>query len=263
MSDFLILSLFLIVFSVAFIVANLHIVSDREVWVVERLGRRRFVRHGARFLIPGGVDKVICVIPRQPQILEFSSEGLNIPDGTCEIVVSVEFWISSPETAYQRILTNEATRRLEVEQQVDYIFVSAAREAVKKLPIESLCEEEEDNALSVDLRRRIEKDMRARGLELVDGASLKVLSVELDSSAKEARRIRYQSLKQAAAKAIHAQGQGRAVQQLAQLLGVSQKEAMGFYSELEVLAGIKAGGNIVISDVLGARLLRIGRRSSI
>ena len=116
---------------------------------------------------------------------------------------------------------------------------------MKKLPIESLCEDEEDNALSSSLRKRIEQDLRSRGLELYDGGALKVQSIVLDASAEEARRIRYQSLKRAAAKAIYAQGEAKAVQQLMHLLGVTQKEAMGFYSELEMLSNLGAGGNVV------------------
>ena len=251
----------LIAFTIYIAATNISIVPDREVWVAERLGVRRFVSHGPQFFFPFGLEKVICKIPTQPQLVEISGERFNIPDGTCSMVASFEYKVARPEDAYERILTEESSKRLNIQQHIRALFISAARDTVKKLPIESLCEDEEDNALSSSLRKRIEQDLRSRGLELYDGGALKVQSIVLDASAEEARRIRYQSLKRAAAKAIYAQGEAKAVQQLMHLLGVTQKEAMGFYSELEMLSNLGAGGNVVVSDILGSRLLRLGRNS--
>ncbi len=251
----------LIAFAIYIAATNISIVPDREVWVTERLGTRRFVNHGPRFIFPFGLEKVICKIPTQPQLVEISGERFNIPDGTCSMVASFEYKVARPEVAYERILTEEASKRLNIHQHIRSLFISAARDTVKRLPIESLCEEEEDNALSSSLRNRIEHDLSSRGLELFDGGALKVQSITLDPSAEEARRIRYQALKRAAAKAIYAQGEAKAVQQLIQLLGVSQKEAMSFYSELEMLSNLGGGGNVVVSDLLGSGLLRMGRKA--
>jgi regulator of protease activity HflC (stomatin/prohibitin superfamily) len=250
----------LIAFAIYIAATNISIVPDREVWVTERLGTRRFVSHGLRFIFPFGLEKVICKIPTQPQLVEISGERFNIPDGTCSMVASFEYKVARPEIAYERILTEEASKRLNIHQHIRTLFISAARDTVKKLPIESLCEEEEDNALSSSLRNRIEHDLRTRGLELFDGGALKVQSIALDGSAEEARRIRYQALKRAAAKAIYAQGEAQAVQQLIELLGVTQREAISFYSELEMISNLGAGGNVVVSDLLGSGLLRMGRK---
>lgn len=252
---------FVLAFGVYTILTNISIVPDREIWVTERIGVRRFVRHGLQFIFPFGLEKVICKIPTQPQLVQIAGERFNIPDGTCSLVASFEYKVSNPEIAYDRILTEEGSKRLNIQQHIQSLFVSTARDTVKRLPIESLCEEEEDDALASNLRKRIEQDLQARGLDFLDNNALRVQSVILDPSAEEARRLRYQAIKRAAAKAIYAQGEVNAVQLLIKELGVSQKEAMGFYAELEMISNLGTGGNVVVSDLLGSRLLQLGRSS--
>lgn len=251
----------LIAFAIYITATNITIVPDREIWVTEKLGMRRFISHGPSFILPFGLEKIICKIPTQPQLVDISGERFNIPDGTCSITASFEYKVTRPQIAYERIATEEFDKKLNINQHIRSLFISAARDTVKKLPIESLCEDEEDNALSSSLRTRIEQELWNRGLELFDHGSLKVQSVLLDPSAEEARRIRYQALKIAAAKSIYAQGEGKAVQQLTNLLGISQREAMDFYYQLGMLSNSATAPSVALSDLLSSALLRLGRTS--
>jgi regulator of protease activity HflC (stomatin/prohibitin superfamily) len=87
----------LIAFAIYIAATNISIVSDREVWVTERLGARRFVESRTTFIFPFGLEKVICKIPTQPQLVEISGECFNIPDGTCSMVASFEYKVARPE----------------------------------------------------------------------------------------------------------------------------------------------------------------------
>jgi regulator of protease activity HflC (stomatin/prohibitin superfamily) len=237
------------------IATNLKIIPDREVWVTERFGTRRFLKKGIRFMLPFDLEQVVCKIPTQPQLVEMRGERFNIPDGTCNLTASLEYKVRYFETAYERIVTNKSQKNLNINSHIQPLFVTATRDLVKRLPIEALCEEEEDNFLAQKLREKMEYELLKRGIVLVDDEAVKIQSVELDAEAEQARRLRYKAMKETAAKKIYSQGQVEAIKTLMQEMNVTKEVAMNYYQQLEALATVGNLNNVGVSDFLGSQLL--------
>jgi len=245
----------------AFLVAtNLHIIPDRETWVTERLGSRRFVGSGVQFLWSFDLERVVCKIPTQPQLVNMQGERFNIPDGTCNIVAALEYRITKPQVAYEQILTNASTQQLNISHHIQTLFTAAMRDVVKRLPIEALCEDEEDNTLASSLRKRIESDFKQRGLALVGDTPVRIQAVQLDPQAENARRIRYQTMKQSAARSIYARGETDAIKTIIKELDVDQAVAMTYYMQLKSLATLENLDGVFVSDLLATELLRMARQ---
>lgn len=237
---------------------NLCIVSDREMWVTERLGSRRFLKKGIRLLLPFGMERTVCKIPMQPQLVEMRGERFNIPEGTCGITASLEYQIYKPQKTYDRILTKN-DQSLDIQYHIQTMFVAAMRDVVKRLPIEALCEDEEDDTLASKLRERIESDLVDRGLRLISDNSLKIQEVRLDAQAENARRLKYEALKKIGAKNIYSKGQIEAVKFIMSEMGVDQAVAMTYYQQLQALATMENVQGLFISDLLSPVLLNVGR----
>ncbi|WP_030007277.1 SPFH domain-containing protein [Picosynechococcus sp. NKBG042902] len=249
---------------IVFLVAtNLHIVPDREVWVMERLGKRRFASGGLDFQLPLGLEKKVCIIPVQPSLTNVFGQRINIPDGTIqEFYASIEYKVANSQRLYDCVRTNDQSQTLELEQYIQTWFLAAARDVLKRLPIESICENEEDGSLALELRLKIEADFEAKGLTLVGLEPIRVTSILLDEVAENARRLRYVELKKVAAKSIYAKGESQAIRTLMVELDIPQMQAQRLYLQLQTLATLEGTdmSGVIISDMLSAKLLEIGKR---